>query len=186
MLKIGLIAVFLLYCSTACAHQESDPVTCPYSEKIKQHVDAPPNAKISERLSGVDKDSHELTRTHVVEFANGDIAKIEEKYCSMYNFSVIYKLSSLSEKSFKNGLQNIHRLINGVDQDYHLKAPLQDIVDMTMNQRKLSLQDSFSYGLPIQAATSESHVEHSISVKRLRGKNTVKAEINFYFALGGA
>ncbi len=185
MLKIGLIAVLLLFCNTACAHQEADVTPCPYSEAITQHIAAPPNAKVSQHQSGVDIDSHELTKTHIVEFVNGDVATIEQKYCSMYNFSVIYTVSSISEQAFKDGLKNIHRLIDAVEQNYHLKAPLEDIVNMTMNQRKLSLQDSFGFGLPGQAVTSDSHVEHSLSFTRLPGGKTAKAEIHFYFALDG-
>lgn len=185
MLNVGLLVVLLLPFGAACANQQSDAVICNYSDKVKQHLAAPPNAEVVEQRSGVDKDSGELTMTHIIKFENGDVATIEQKYCSMYNFSVVYKASSMSEKSFNDSLRNIHKLIEGVEQDYHLKAPLEDIVDMTMNQKKLSLQDDFDYGLPSQAATSNSYVEHSIRYKPLADNQAADAEIRFYFALGG-
>ncbi|WP_157209740.1 hypothetical protein [Marinimicrobium agarilyticum] len=116
---------------------------------------------------------------------NGDFVYIEQKYCSMYNLTVVYRLTELNESSFSRGLDVIHRIIESVDQGYHLKSPLKDIVNMTMNQRGLTLNESFEYGLPLQAARSSDNVEHTISFVRLAESNDFPAEIQFYLGIGG-
>jgi hypothetical protein len=184
MLKIIPTVILLAIFNVACA-QDADGLSCAYAKKVTYHL---PTSEIATYLSetkGVDPDSQEETITHTIQYANGDTAILEQKFCSMYNFQLSYKIKKLNRTNFEHSLNNIDKLIRGVQQDYMLKAPLKDVVDMTMNQRGLSINAAFSYDLPAQVAKSSDHVEHTISFAPHENNGAFGAEVEFYFGLGG-
>ncbi|PKM45693.1 MAG: hypothetical protein CVV05_05375 [Gammaproteobacteria bacterium HGW-Gammaproteobacteria-1] len=184
MLKIIPAVILLAVFNVACA-QDTAGLNCAYAEKVTYHLPALENATYLSEAKGVDPDSQEETITHTIQYANGDTAILEQKYCSMYNFQLSYKIKKLNRTNFEHSLNNIDKLIRDVQQDYKLKAPLKDVVDMTMNQRGLSIDSAFSYDLPAQAAKSSERVEQTISFAPHGRNGSFDAEIEFYFGLGG-
>jgi hypothetical protein len=183
MFKISILSFLLIAFNFACA-QSQESAECFYTNQVVQELSNPNGGKVVAEVKGMDQDSEEITYTHTIEFDNQDTASVEQKYCSMYNMSVIYKLRKLDKENFEKALNSIDEITKSVKQDYQLKAPLMAVVDMTMNQRKLSLDSAFEVGLPAQAVNSGEYVEHGIGFKRLED-DTFDAEIEFYFALGG-
>ncbi len=184
MLRSIFFASLLVLANNACAQKQPE-LKCDYNSQVITNLPALDNARITSEVKGIDPDSMEKTITHTFKFNNGDIAVVEQKFCLMYNFQIVYKLKSLSQKNFDQGLTNIDKLIKNVHQDYQLKSPLNTIVDMTMNQKKLSLNTAFSYDLPVQAIISGDNVENNFSFRLLNNKELFEAEIEFYFGLGG-
>ncbi|MCW8127924.1 hypothetical protein [Microbulbifer halophilus] len=183
MLKISLLACAFLLSGTACAQESS--MACPYSDKVEYDLELPVSGRLVSEGRERDEDSGEYIVKREVSLDNGDSVYIEQKYCSMYNLTVVYRLSEVKEFGFAKGLDVIHSIIKGVDQDYSLKSPLGGIVKMTMNQRRLTLSDSFEYGLPLQAARSSENVEHTIGFELLPDSSDFPAEIQFYLGVGG-
>lgn len=183
MLRIVFLTVLLTIVNVACG-QSNDPHGCIYAAKVKYHLPALDNASYLSEVKGVDRYGEE-TITYGIQFADGDQATLEQKFCEMYNFEVSYKIKKLNMKNFKNSLDNIEKLIRSVQQDYKLKHALRDIVEMTMNERNLSISSAFKYGLPLQSVNSSESVEHSISFSPRKDKEPFDAEVIFYFGLGG-
>lgn len=184
MLKIIPTLTLLTAFNVACA-QDVDVQDCVYATKVIYHLPSADGSAYLSEVRGIDPRSKEQTVTHTIQFSNGDAAILEQKYCSMYNFQLIYKIKKLNKKNFVYCLDNIDKLIRSVQQDYMLKAPLKDVVDMTMNQRGLSINAAFSYDLPAQAANSSEYVEHTISFSPHGSNGPLGAEVEFYFGLGG-
>jgi len=184
MLKI-IPTLILLTAFNVASAQDAEGLSCAYAKKVAYHLPTFENATYIGETKGVDPDSQEETITHTIQYANGDTAILEQKFCSMYNFQLSYKIKKLNRTNFEHSLNNIDKLIRGVQQDYMLKAPLKDVVDMTMNQRGLSINAAFSYDLPAQVAKSSDHVEHTISFAPHENNGAFGAEVEFYFGLGG-
>lgn len=184
MLRIIFLVLSLSCVNFACA--ENKLVTdCAISDSVITHLDAVPLSKIMSEKSGVDEDSLENTMTHQVQFDNGDSAEIEQKYCGMYNVRIIYKMKKLNKKHFQQSVQNIDYLIESLKIDYTLKASLVDVIDMTMNQKKLSIDKAFEYGLPSQVVNSKDYIEHTIAFTPVTNLKDFKAELQFYIGIGG-
>jgi hypothetical protein len=184
--KSRIIFMAMLFATSIAVYAEKQiALNCDYSSSVIAHLSALDNASTISEVTGIDPDSHEKTITHSFKFDNGDMATIEQKYCSMYNFQLSYKIKKLNKDNFNQSLINIDNLIHSVQQDYHLKAPLNVIINMTMNQKKLTLNSTFSYDIPPQAVSSTELVENSISFHPLKENDTYNAEIEFYFGLGG-
>ncbi len=184
MLKNIFIVMMVMTFGVACA-QDTDVLSCAYTTKVIYHLPALGGATYLSEVKGTDPDSQEETVTHTIQFSNGDTATLEQKYCSMYNFQLSYKLKKLDKRNFEQSLDNIDKLIRSVKQDYKLKAPLKDVVNMTMNQKNLSINSAFSYDLPAQAVKSSEYVEHNISFTPRKDNEPYDAKVEFYFALGG-
>ncbi|WP_347330020.1 hypothetical protein [Marinimicrobium locisalis] len=170
--------------SAAWAHEDSG-VDCSYSDQVTPGLELPVSGQVISESRERDKDSGEHLVKRELRLESGDSVYIEQKYCTMYNLTVVYRLTEVNDSSFEKGLGVIHSVITSVDQDYQLKSPLEDIVNMTMNQRDLTLDESFEYGLPLQAARSSDNVEHTIGFERLPEGNEFVAEIQFYLGVGG-
>ena len=183
MLRIVFSAILLVIANVACG-QNNDAQKCAYATKVKYHLPAVDNATYLSEVKGIDRYG-ENTITYSIQFTDGDQATLEQKYCEMYNFEVTYKIKKLNRQNFKHSLDNIEKLIRSVQQDYKLKHALRDIVEMTMNERNLSINSAFKYGLPLQAVNSSEYVEHSISFTPHKDKEAFDAEVIFYFGLGG-
>lgn len=184
MLKITAFAILLAFINSACA-QSAPPPSCTYSPKVISHFPPPENGEVLSEIMGVDPDSQEKTITHTFQYTNGDTATIEQKYCSMYNLHISYNIKTLDDNNFDRSLSAIGNIIRDAQQDYQLKAPLQAIVDMTMNQKKLSINAAYEYDLPYQSVKSSENVEHSISFKPLEGDEPFEGNVTFYVGLGG-
>ena len=184
MLRIIFAVTLLAILNVACAQHASD-LKCAYAGKVVYHLPVLDNAKYLREVKGIDPDSQEETVTHTIQFANGDTATLEQKYCSMYNFQLSYEIKKLNKQNFEYCLVNIDKLIRSVQQDYQLKAPLKDVVDMAMNQRSLSIDSAFSYDLPAQVVKSHEYVENTISFTPHKANETAGAKVEFYFGIGG-
>lgn len=183
-MKYVVGAYILILAIAAGAHEESG-IECPYSDQVTHNLEITFSGQLISESKERDKESGEHLVKRELRLDSGDSVYIEQKYCSMYNLTVVYRLTEVNDSSFEKGLGVIHDVITSVDQDYRLKSPLEDVVNMTMNQRGLTLDESFEYGLPLQAARSSDNVEHTISFVRLPESNDFPAEIQFYLGIGG-
>jgi hypothetical protein len=184
MLRTVFTFMLVATLSVACAQDEA-ALKCDYTSKVVYHLPEIKDATYLSEVKGVDPDSQEETVTHTIQFANEDTATLEQKYCSMYNFQLRYKIKELNQRNFEHCLDAIDKVIRAVKQDYKLKAPLKSVVDMNMNQRGLSLKSPFSFGLPAQAVNSSEYVENTITFTPQKGEGQFDAEVEFYFGLGG-
>lgn len=132
-----------------------------------------------------DISSNENVIEHTVVFTNGDEAILNQKYCSMYNFTADYKIKSINKNSFQAALDNIQKLTEAVKQDFKLKAPLKLFVDMEMNKNNYSLDQSFEFSLSDKAIKSGEYVETNILFEKPESSANHEARIEFYFGLGG-
>lgn len=184
MFRFCFSLIFLMAFNIAFV-QSQEILECFYSDRVMWSLNDVHGGKVLSETKDTDQESEEVTYTHAIEFDNQDAASIEQKYCSMYNLSVTYKMKKLDERNFKKALDTIDEIARSVRQDYRLKAPLKSVVDMTMNQNKLSIDSAFDIGLPAQAVNSSEYVEHSIGFRPLAESDAFDAEIEFYFGLGG-
>lgn len=184
MLKYFVGVCALILANAIGADEESD-IDCPYSDQVTHDLEVPVSGQVVSENKARDKDSNEHLVKRELVLDNGDSVYIEQKYCSMYNLVVVYRLTKLDESSFKRGLGVIHDVVRSVNQDYRLKSPLEDIVNMTMNQQELTLNESFKYGLPLQAVQSSESVGHTIGFELLPESREFAAEIQFYLGIGG-
>ncbi|HEY7773255.1 MAG TPA: hypothetical protein VIC26_08730 [Marinagarivorans sp.] len=187
MLKKIVFALILpsLPLSACAASNDINLPDCSYSQKVVSSIAPVENAKVISEIESRDPDSFEKVSTHIVEFSNGDIARIEQKYCLMYNFEVSYQLKKNSPNGFITALNRIELLINKTQQDYRLKAPLSKIVDRMMNENNESTESPFEHTLPVKAASSDQYFQHFISY-RLTPKSNNEAIITFQYSIGGA
>ena len=163
--------------------QTAQAKDCSYPHAVITSIDSIDNASVLPEVKGSAPSSLEHTVTHTIEYKNGDIAVLEQKYCSMYNFEVTYRIKQLTKQSFTAALSNIGQLIPKVQQDYRLIAPLDMIVDREMNEHQLSIESAFTRGLPQMAARSDNSVEHFIRFQPATSGNPTT--LTFYFGLGG-
>lgn len=182
--RARLLFLLILLANFASA-QNDDSAECSYAGRVVLDLDDPSGGKIIKRVKGVDEDSGEATYTYIIEFDNRDVASAEQKYCSMYNMSVVYKIRKLDEGNFARALNAIGEIVRSVQQDYLLHGSLKSIVEMTRRENNLSLESEFDIGLPAWSAISSEYVEHAIRFKPLDRLYAFDAEIEFYFALGG-
>lgn len=181
--KAKLYLILLLLPINACIAQpiQTDQTNdCSYPHAVITVIAPINNASVVSDGKGADPSSLEHTVTHTIEYKNGDIAVLEQKYCSMYNFEVTYRIKQLTEKSFSAALSNIDQLIPKVKQDYRLVAPLDMIVNREMNEHQLSIESAFTRGLPQMAARSDNSVEHFIRFQPATGDS----EATLTFTLG--
>lgn len=184
--KVTLHLFFSLLLVNECTAQPVQPAQmkdCSYPHAVITAIAPIDNASVLPGVKGTDPSSLEHTVIHTIEYKNGDIAVLEQKYCSMYNFEVTYRIKQLTQKSFTEALSNIDQLIPKVKQDYRLVAPLDMIVDREMNEHQLSIESAFTRGLPQMAARSDNSVEHFIRFQPATGDS--EATLTFYFGLGG-
>ncbi|WP_299597996.1 hypothetical protein [uncultured Microbulbifer sp.] len=179
-----VLAALLVVVNSACA-QNNEALDCKYTDRVIEDIAIPLDGKLVEKRESVDPNSDEPVYTYTILFQNQDSMKVEQKFCDMYNMSVTYRMKHLDRKEFDASLNRIKQIADNAKQDYQLKAPLSAIVDMTMNQRGLSLGAAFDVGLPSQAASSNENVEHSVSFKPLPTSEAYAAELGFYFGIGG-
>lgn len=184
MLKTVFVTCVFVLSSAACAQEEGD-IDCLYSDQVTHDLEVPVSGQVVSESKERDENSGEHLVKRELVLDNGDSVFIEQKYCSMYNLTVVYRLTETDELRFDRGLSVIHDVVKSVEQDYRLKSPLEDIVNMTMNQRGLTLNESFEYGLSLQAAQSSKKVEHMIGFERLPKGNGFSADIYFYVGLDG-
>lgn len=184
MKRVNLLFLLLFLANFASAKNDNS-TECFYARKVVLDLNDPPDGKIVNSVRGVDEDSGEATYTYIIEFDNRDEASAEQKYCSMYNMSVVYKIRKLDEGNFARALNAIGEIVRSVQQDYLLHGSLKSIVEMTMRENNLSLESEFDIGLPARSAISREYVEHAIRFKPLDRLDAFDAEIEFYFALGG-
>ena len=163
--------------------QTAQAKDCSYPHAVINSIASIDNANVLPRVKGSNPSSLEHTVTHTIEYKNGDVAMLEQKYCSMYNFEVRYRIKQLTKQSFTAALSNIGQLIPKVQQDYRLIAPLDMIVDREMNEHQLSIESAFTRGLPKMAARSDNSVEHFIRFQTATGDNPTT--LTFHFGLGG-
>lgn len=184
--KVSLYLMLSLLPINACSSQSVQTVQskdCSYPHAVINSIAPIDNASVLPGVKGTDPSSLEHTVTHTIEYKNGDVAVLEQKYCSMYNFEVTYRIKHLTDKSFLAALKNIDQIIPKVEQDYRLVAPLDMVVDREMNEHQLSIESTFTRGLPQMAARSDNSVEHSIRFQPATPDN--QATLTFYFGLGG-
>ena len=184
MHRASLLFLLILLANVASA-QINDSAKCFYAGRVVLDLDDPSGGKIIKRVEGVDEDSEEATYTYTIEFDNRDVASAEQKYCSMYNMSVSYRIRKLDKENLGKALDAIYEIAKSVKQDYQLKRPLRVVFDMAMNQNRLSLDSAFDLGLPTQSVSYREYVEHGINFKPLTESNEFDAEVEFYFSLGG-
>jgi hypothetical protein len=183
MLKVVVLYLSMVCVNLACAENEV-AVDCVVGDSVVTHLEVA-SSKIVSEVSGIDENSQENTMTHQIQFDNGDVVNIVQKYCDMYNVSINYKLKVLNKGSFRKSIESIDSLISILKIDYTLKAPLANVVDMTMNQNQFSIDQKFEYDLPVQAVNSKSYVEHTVSFSPVSDYKDFKAELNYYIGLGG-
>lgn len=183
VIKATLYGMLSLLLSNTANAQTAQAKDCSYPHAVITAIAPIDNASVLSDVEGTDPSSLEHTVTHTIEYKNGDIAVLEQKYCSMYNFEVTYRIKQLTEQSFTAALKNIDQLIPKVKQDYRLVAPLDMIVNREMNEYKLSIESTFTRGLPQMAARSDNSVEHFIRFQPATGDS--QAFLSYYFGLGG-
>ncbi len=181
--KAALHLTLSLLLINSCTAQTTQTQDCSYAHTVLASIDQIDGASISSSEKGIDPSSSENVVTHNIEYRNGDIATIEQKYCSMYNFEVTYQIKQLTKESFTAALNNIDRLIPKVEQDYRLVAPLEMIIVREMSEHQLSIESEFTRGLPEMAARSNSSFEHFLRFQP--ATNDSAAKVTFYFGIGG-
>ena len=184
--KATLHLMLLLLPISACSAQPvqtAQAKDCSYPHAVITLIAPIDNASVLTGVKGSDPSSLEHTITHTIEYKNGDTAVLEQKYCSMYNFGVTYRIKQLTKLSFTAALSNIGQLIPKVKQDYRLIAPLNMIVNREMNEHQLSIESAFTRGLPQMTARSDNSIEHFIRFQPATNDN--QATLTFYFGLGG-
>lgn len=183
--KATLYLILSLLPINACSAQPVQTAQvkdCSYPHAVITSIAPIDNASVLPGVKGSDPSSLEHTVTHTIEYKNGDVAVLEQKYCSMYNFEVTYRIKQLTKQSFTAALSNIGQLIPKVQQDYRLIAPLDMIVDREMNEHQLSIESAFTRGIPQMAARSDNTVEHFIRFQPATSDN--QTTLTFYFGLG--
>lgn len=180
--------VFLILAPLGIAQGQS---SCVFSSGfVKQTI--PVNVStisVNSWESGYDKRSDEHLKTLRILFKNGDHAVIQHKYCSMYNFEVVYLRNSqssyLDEKS-------IAKIVAGLFEQYSVlkvkfTRPLADIISSSLKSGGFDVDKDMSIGLPESEAEYEnSRVEYSIDYKTLDEFSSVySGVIKFYVGVGG-
>jgi hypothetical protein len=147
--KNYIIAIlFLLTPLISCA-AGSD---CSFPENIVKQLPPQNSADIAMYYweSGRDKRSKEYLKTLHLVYKNGDHAVIQHKYCSMYNFEVVYQRSNQA-----NDLDaaTIARISTAIYTEYAAKKavlarPLGEIIAMSFKQEDFNPGKSFSVEFP--------------------------------------
>lgn len=139
---------------------------------------------------GRDKRSDEHIKTLYLFFTNGDYAAIQHKYCSMYNFEIVYFRSGQADKLDAAG---IAKLVTGLYERYAakkvtFKQPLADVIVASLTARGFSDDKDIRAGLPDgNADYPNKRVEYSIRYNSLyRSTSIYSSATTFYLGIGGA
>lgn len=185
-----LLIIFLLSMSSlACS---ADNSKCSYSEDMIKQT-APQNAANIAAYywqSGLDKRSDEHLKTLHIIYKNGDHAVIQHKFCSMYNFEVIYLRNSQADYLDAG---SIAKIASGLYTQYAAKKakfsrPLDEIILTSLKKAGFDVDKNSAVGLPENDASyPNARVEYSLDYKSLDEFSSIYSSVTkFYVGIGGA
>lgn len=140
--------------------------------------------------TGRDSRSDEHLKTLYLFFKNGDLAVIEHKFCSMYNFEIAYFRSEQADGLDRSGLAKI---IGGLYENYvskkaKFKRPLPDIISGALKEKGFDGNKNLSAGLAEgEAEYPNERVEYSVGFTSLSPGSSIYSSVTtFYMGIGGA
>jgi len=170
-MRYVLLTLLLIFSSTLFATNSQS--TCEYKKGFVTHkeiIDKDISSySWNERLSS--ESNEQITTLHII-YKNGDIATIEHKYCTMYNFEVSYLVA---DPDFSNSQENISKLMAQYFNQYAIKKVEFTPSLETVLKNKI---DDFNY-------SGNDNVELFIEQQPLKESSTYKYLITFYIGIGG-
>jgi hypothetical protein len=140
--------------------------------------------------SGIDKRSDEHLKTLHIIYKNGDHAVIQHKFCSMYNFEVVYLRNSQADYL---DAASIAKIVNDLYTQYAAKKakfsrPLVDIISTSLKKAGFDIDKDSAVGLPENDASyPNARVEYSLDYKSLDEFSSIYSSVTkFYMGIGGA
>jgi hypothetical protein len=171
IMRYILLTLLLIFSSTLFATNSQN--ACEYKKGLVTHTkiaDKNINSYYwNERLSS--ESNEQITTLHII-YKNGDIATIEHKYCTMYNFEVSYLVA---DPDFSNSQENISKLMAQYFNHYAIKKVKFTPSLETILKNKM---DDFSY-------SGNDNVELFIEQQSLKESSTYTHLITFYIGIGG-
>ena len=189
MVLFSTLCFSSLNAALSVANENNPAPSCRYQKDYVDHQKTPESSDIltAKWISDVAPDSNEFRKTLFILYKNGDIATIEHKYCSMYNFKISYLEKDKQEKT----LEHFSAVIDQLTQSAHfdvafnpsVKLIIQQALSKTFNKHK-----SQSVGLPDSKAKSSKNenVEYMVSYTPLIYTGLGYSYIvDFWVAVGG-
>lgn len=132
------------------------------------------------------KQGDERVLSEHLKLANGDDVTIEQSYCYMYNYTLVYHLKSeKTPASLVEILPTLDDLISKSYANEYLTLPFSEIVLESLSMPQKMLKESFSQGLLRRFASSSENVEYTLWYKPLEGDAKFSAEFKVYIGVGG-
>jgi len=161
---------------------------CDIPKNFVKHVNIKDTTIASQSWkNAVDPDSDEYTTTLKLIYKSGDMAVIEHKFCSMYNYELTY---FVADNNFKATHENIGKLINKISQQSvaiktSFKTPLDEAIKIKLVQSKLSKSKPFDLDLSVPD-TGNKNIEQSIIYTIIKNNSSkYRSKIGYYIGIGG-
>lgn len=186
-----ILAAFVFFIATSCNAKDAStqPVAnnCQYT-RANLAIKAPADSSVvnSYWQKDTDKDSQEsIDRLHLV-FTDGSSAVIEYKYCSMYNFSVVYYARSVDAiDNEKKVAAIVDRLVGYSPVKVSFNKPFRQIVESALKSKGYNGQAKLqAYLSPDDVDTSDG-IEYKISYSPLEERGVAEGVVGFYMGIGG-
>lgn len=170
-------------------YAETDNKACNYSRNFINKVEISDKSIRSQTsLNSVDPDSDEYVTTQYLLYKSGDLAVIEHKFCSMYNYELVY---FVADGNFKTTAGNIGKLINKIFlQTAAIKPDFNESIAIAIEKKlkksKFTSSKAFSQGLEI-SNNGNINIEQSINYIKLKHYTSLyQSMISYYLGVGGA
>lgn len=184
--NIFLISLILLMPTSVFAQKDKNG--CKISKDFIKNNDTNDSSIHSQIWkNSIDPDSDEYLATQHIIYKNGDMAVIEHKYCSMYNYELAY---FVADDNFKTTPKNIGNLIGKVYRQSiairpDFKKPVSVAIKENLEKLDFSSEKPFSKGLDI-ADRGNKNIEQSINVIKLENHSTLyKYMFGYYIGIDG-
>lgn len=182
-----LLAIFVLMLPACSEALDIEPTKCSYSDEtvVSQVTKGGEIIRYdSTRVPAEDGDERVL-REHLT-LANGDDVTIEQSYCYMYNYTLIYHLANKrTPSSLVETLPFIDSLLSKSKAGEYLTMPFSEIFLESLSMPQKMLRVPFSRGLPNRFTSTSENVEYSIDYIPLEGNAKFSAEFKVYVGVGG-
>lgn len=181
MKKIFLCLLFIL--PIACSAED---INCKYNSSfIEKTTPTDSNIQRFEWQKQRDPDSDEYVTKLEIVYKNHNTAKIEHKYCDMYNFEYTYFVDK------KSGTLNKEDIVKYIAKGFkysklkpEFKIGLDKIVLQALNQHGYDSKSPFSIGLSVDQIIYNDNVEYGIEY--MPDKNgSATSILVFYISIGG-
>lgn len=182
---LAFIMVFALPACSEALDNEADK--CVYSDDIIVST-VSESGKIADydakRMPA--KQGRERVLSEHLVLANGDDISIEQSYCYVYRYDLMYYLSG--EKKVTSLVDILPTLNDLISKSYaagYLTRPLSEIIldSLTMQQKMLKV--SFTQGLPDSYTSTSEFVSYFIEYKPLDKDEKFSAEFRVHIDVGG-